>query len=240
MMSSGGKPTSSTRMRIGALADADLFLVGRGLPLLVKGHDHHRRAILEHRRSILAKLHFAFLERDRVDDALALQALEPGLDDLPFGGVHHEGDLGNLGLAGQQLQIARHGGDAVDHALVHADVEDVGAVLHLLPRYADRFFVFAFLHQLGKAGRTGHVGPLADHDVDAGLLGEGLRSRETQRLGGYFVSRASAKFTRSSTLTRVSRWAQRALPRGAGPRLRALWRWPRCAPVCCRSSRRQY
>ena len=86
--------------------------------------------------ALCAELVFAFFERDGVDDALALQALEAGLDDLPLGGVDHEGDLGDFGLAGQELQIAGHGGDAVDHALVHADVEDVGAVLDLLAGYA--------------------------------------------------------------------------------------------------------
>ncbi len=34
----------------------------------------------------------------------------------------------------------------------NADVKDVGAVLHLLPDYGYGFFVFAFLHQLDKAG----------------------------------------------------------------------------------------
>ena len=167
---------------VGALADADLVLVSRGLALFVEGHHHHRRAIFQHRSGVLAKLLFAFFQRNRVDDALALQALQPGLDDLPFRGVHHEGHLGDFGLARQQLQEARHRGDAVDHALVHADVEDVGAVLDLLPGHAYRFFVFAFLDQLGELGRTGHIGPLADHDVDAGLLGERLRSRQTKRL----------------------------------------------------------
>ncbi len=37
---------------VGALADADLLLVGRGLALLVEGHHHHRRAVLEHRRGV--------------------------------------------------------------------------------------------------------------------------------------------------------------------------------------------
>ena len=133
-------------------------------------------------RGVLAELLFAFLQRDGVDDALALQALQAGLDDLPLGGVHHEGHLGDLGLAAEQLQVAGHGGDAVDHALVHADVDDVGAVLDLLARDADRFFVLAFLDQLGELRRTGDVGPLADHDVDAGLLGEGLRSGQAERL----------------------------------------------------------
>ena len=84
---------------VGALADADLVLVGRGLALLVEGHHHHGRAVLQHGRGVLAELLFAFLQRDRVDDALALQALQPGLDDLPLRGVHHERHLGDLGLA---------------------------------------------------------------------------------------------------------------------------------------------
>ena len=85
-----------------------------------------------------------------------------------------KGTFATSGSLAEQLQVARHGDDAVDHALVHADVDDVGAVLDLLPRYAYCFFVFAFLDQPRELGRTGDVGPFADHDVDAGLLGEGL------------------------------------------------------------------
>ena len=80
------------------------------------------------------------------------------------------------------FEEACHRCDAVDHALVHADVEDVRTVLDLLPGYAYRSFIFAFLDQSGELGRTGDIGPLPDHDVDTWLLGEGLRSRETKRL----------------------------------------------------------
>ena len=107
---------------------------------------------------------------------LPLKAFEAGFDDLPLGGVDHEGDFGDLGLAAEELEVAGHGGDAVDHALVHADVEDVGAVFDLLAGYAYGFFVLALLDELGEFRGAGDVGALADHDVDAGLLGEGLRS----------------------------------------------------------------
>ncbi len=93
-----------------------------------------------------------------------------------------KGTLATSGSLAEELQEAGHGGDAVDHALVHADVDDVGAVLDLLAGDADGFFVLAFLDELGELGRAGDVGALADHDVDAGLLGEGLRSGEAERL----------------------------------------------------------
>ena len=141
----GRKANLVDQYPVGALADADLVLVSRGLALLVESHHHHRRAIFENGGGVLAKLFFAFFQRNRIDDALALQALQPRLDDLPFRGVHHERHLGDFGLAPQQLQEARHRRDAVDHALVHADVEDIRSVLDLLPGDAYRFFIFALL-----------------------------------------------------------------------------------------------
>ncbi len=93
-----------------------------------------------------------------------------------------KGTLATSGSLPSNCRIASHCGDAVDHALVHADVEDVGAVLDLLAGDADRFFELAFFDELGELGRTGDVGPLPDHDVDAGLLGEGLGAGETERL----------------------------------------------------------
>ena len=200
--------------------------IARGLALLVERHHYHRRAVFEHPARILAELVFAFLQRNRVDDALALKALQPGLDDLPLRGVDHERHPGYLRLAGQQLQVARHRGDAVDHALVHADVDDVGAVLHLLPGDAYRFFELAFFDELRELRRTGDVGPLADHDVDARLLGEWLRSGKPERLG-FQSSSAHAATTSRSGQARAER------------RRRAPSRWRRCAPACCRSSRRR-
>src|SRR5579883_530072 len=108
--------------------------------------------------------------------SLPLHAFKAGLDDLPLRGIHHEGYFGYLGLARNQLKKAAHGGNAIDHAFVHADVENVGAVLDLLAGNAYGLFVLAFLDQLRKLWRTGNIGPLANHDEDAGLLRERLRS----------------------------------------------------------------
>ena len=93
------------------------------------------------------------------------------------------GTLATSGSLREQREEARHRRDAVDHPLVHADVDDVGAVLDLLARDADGLFVLALLDELGELGRAGDVGALADHDVDARLLGERLRAGEAQGRG---------------------------------------------------------
>ncbi len=60
---------------VGALADADLVLVGGGLALLVEGHhDHGRRRSGGRCCAFCRNLSSPSFERDGVDDALALQA----------------------------------------------------------------------------------------------------------------------------------------------------------------------
>jgi len=55
------------------------------------------------------------------------------------------------------LQESRHGHDAVDHALVHADVENVRAVLDLLAGDAYRLFILSLLDELRELRRAGDV-----------------------------------------------------------------------------------
>ena len=145
------------------LADADFFRVSRRLPLLVERHHHDRRAIMQNLPRVLAELRFALLHRDRVHDPLPLQTFQPGLDHLPLRRIHHERHLRDLRFAAEQLQEARHRRDAVDHSLVHADVDDVGPVLHLLPCDRHRLLVVPLLDQLRKLRRPRDVRPLADH-----------------------------------------------------------------------------
>ena len=144
----GREPDLVHQNPIGALADADLLVKRSRLPVFVERHHYHRRAVFQHFGGVLAELLLAFLERNRVDDSLPLQALQSRLDHFPLRRVHHEGHLGDFRLTAQQLQEPRHRGDAVNHPLVHADVDHVRAVFHLLPRDADRFLVVAFLDEL--------------------------------------------------------------------------------------------
>ena len=159
---------------VGRAADLRPTLQAVGLALLVEGHDDGGRAVLAAQPGLLDERLLALLHGDGVDDRLALHALEAGLDDLPLRGVDHHGDPGDVGLAGDQLEEAVHRGDAVDHALVHVDVDDLGAGLDLLAGHGQRGVVVAVLDQLAEPGRAGDVGALADVDEQA-VLGDGER-----------------------------------------------------------------
>ena len=60
------------------------------------------------------------------------------------------GTRGDLRLGGHQVQERRHGRLGVEHALVHVDVDDVGAAAHLLGGDVERLRVVAGLDQLGE------------------------------------------------------------------------------------------
>ena len=149
---------------VAALADRHLALDGVGLALLVEGHDHHGGAVALDARCMLEKRVFAFLQRDGIDDALALDAFQPGLDHAPLGGIEHDRHAGDVRLAGDQIQEVHHGLLRVQQAFVHVDVDDLGAVLDLLARHRQRLVVVVVLDQALEPRRAGDVGALADVD----------------------------------------------------------------------------
>ena len=119
---------------VGALADADLVLLAGGLALLIEGHDDDGRSIALNELGVLDEFLLTNLERDGVDNALALQALEAGNADFELGRVDDDGDLGNLGLSGNEVAELAHAVNTVKHTIVKVDVENLGAVLDLLFR----------------------------------------------------------------------------------------------------------
>ena len=172
---------------VGAFADADLLLITRGLAVFIEGHHHHRRAVAHDVAGVFPEDFLAFLERDRVHDALALQALEAGLEDLPLRGVHHDRHLRDVRLALQQLQEARHHRLAVDEAVVETDIDHVRAVLDLLAGHLHGGLEVAGAHELRESRRTGDVGALADHqEALFGGVVVGLGAGETEGVGNGF------------------------------------------------------
>ena len=149
---------------VGAFADFDLVFVGGGLTVFVEGHDHGGGAELHDGPSVALEGLFAFLERDRVDDAFALQTLQASLEDFPLGGIDGDGDLRNVGFGLHEVEEAGHHLDAVDEAIIEADVDDRRAVVDLLAGHGEGVFEFAFLNQFSEPRGAGDVGTFPDHE----------------------------------------------------------------------------
>jgi hypothetical protein len=47
-------------------------------------------------------------------------------------------DAGDIGLGGDEVEERHHRGLRIEQALVHVDVDDLGAVLDLVARYLER------------------------------------------------------------------------------------------------------
>ncbi len=169
-MSSGG-PAVGGQQVVGAAADLHLALDRVGLTDLVEGHHDDAGAVAADRPRLLEELLLALLEADRVDDPLALDALEPGLEHREARAVDHDRDPSHLGLGREQVQEGRHRLLAVEQVGVHVHVEEVRAAAHLLERDVDGALVVVRLDQPAEAGRAGHVRALPDHH-EAGVRPE--------------------------------------------------------------------
>ncbi len=147
---------------VAALADFALACGGIGLAGFVEGHHHHCGAVALAQVGVVLELLDAFLHGNGVDDAFALDALEACLDHFPFGGVDHDRHAGDVRLAGDQVEEGDHGRLRIQHALVHVDVDHLGAGFHLLQGHFQRLGVVLLADQTGELGRAGDVGALAD------------------------------------------------------------------------------
>ena len=166
---------------IGAGADFHLAVFGIGLPGFVEGHDHDRRAIAAAQRRLMQERLFALFQADRVHHRLALHAFQPGLDHLPFGTVDHHRHAGDIGFGRDQVQIVDHRLFRIDQALIHVDVDDLGAVLDLIAGNIQRGGEIAIGDQLAETGRAGDVGALPHvHEGNFVGLDEGLQPRQAQ------------------------------------------------------------
>ena len=162
-MSSASKPAVSIEKPVRALADLDLARDRVGLALFVECHHDDRRPVPADAPGVLEERALSFLQRQRVDDALALQALETRLEHRPAGAVDHDRQPRRLRLGREKVEEAGHDLLAVEQVGVHVHVESVRPASHLLERDLDGLLEIAGLDERAKARRPGDVRPLADH-----------------------------------------------------------------------------
>ena len=117
---------------VSTLADLHLARDSVGLPDLVEGHDDDAGAIALDGLGLLEEVLFPFLEADGVDDALALDALEPGFENGPLGAVDHHRHARDLGLGGDVVEEGRHGLLGIEHAFIHVHIDQICSTAHLI------------------------------------------------------------------------------------------------------------
>ena len=78
-----------------------------------------------------------------------------------MGRVNHQRGARHGGVVGYVPDEGLHLLGAVEHGIVHVDVDDVGAALYLSGGYAQAFGVVAGGYEPGELARPGHVGALA-------------------------------------------------------------------------------
>ena len=127
MMSAGSMPACLVRARRRGGRSRPCARSRLGLAGLVEGHDHHARAVAADGARLGEEVGLAFLQADRVGDPLALQHLRPASMTLHFELSTITGIRAISGSAREQVEERGHGPLAVEHALVHVHVEDVGA-----------------------------------------------------------------------------------------------------------------
>jgi len=164
---------------VGACANFDFARLGVGLALLIKSHDHGRRAVATHDLGLGDEFFLALLQRNRIHHRLALDAFQAGLDHLELGRVHHDRDARDVGLGGDEVQKLDHHLLRIEQALVHVDVDDLGAGGDLLARHVKRGGIVAGLNEFSEFRGARDVGALADIDeTNVGGQRERLQPRQ--------------------------------------------------------------
>ena len=84
------------------------------------------------------------------------------LNDLKFGRINHDGDLGDIGVGEGHSHELGHSLLSIDQSIVKVEVKHLGSVLNLLLGNGDCGVVVVVLNKFLELGRPGNVASLSD------------------------------------------------------------------------------
>ena len=93
-----------------------------------------------------------------------MQTFQSGNDYLPFRGVNHHRNTGNLRLRSNQIEESSHFSLCIQQAVVHIYIHHLRPVFYLLTGNAEGFIVFLFINQTQELAGTGHIAAFSHID----------------------------------------------------------------------------
>ena len=129
---------------VSATSDGNLPFVGRGLSLLVESHHDHRGTYAPQFLCFGKKVLLPCLETNGVDDALALCVLQSRENRRPVAAVNHQHGLPHGGFSADVSAEGLHFLSAVEHRVVHIDVDDCCPALNLVSCHGECLAVLLF------------------------------------------------------------------------------------------------
>ena len=142
---------------VGTFTDFYLAFKRGGLSLLVKCHHDGCSTQAFDFTGFLEELLFALLQRDAVDNALALHTFQTCCDNLPIAGINHHWHLRDIRIAHQEIQEGHHLMLGVQESIIHIDVEHQSPILHLLSSDGKGLFIILFVDETQEFPRTCHI-----------------------------------------------------------------------------------
>ena len=147
------------------------------LTFFVEEHHDHGGTEALHGEGVFNKRFFAHLQGDGVHDTLTLDALEAFFDNFEAGAIDHDRHAAYSRVGGNQVQESAHFGGGIEEAVVHVDVNDVGAVIDLLAGDFERFFVILLVDETQELLGTRDIAAFADLHEIIGIAAVGAVAR---------------------------------------------------------------
>ena len=154
---------------VSTLSYLDAALKGSSLTHFIEAHHHHGSTIAHHVPGMREEYLLTLLQRDGIDDALALAAFQSSQNHLPFRGVYHHRNLGYLRLSRYHIEEVHHLSLRIQQSVVHIDVYHGSSVSHLLACDTDGFLITFFVNQTQELPATSHVTALTHVHEPAGV-----------------------------------------------------------------------
>ena len=138
------RETDGSQEVVGTTSNGNLAFVCRGLSFFVESHHDNCGTQASQFKGFTKEILLSGLETYGVDDAFALRVLQSGQNCLPVAAVDHQDGLAHGRFSADVPAESLHFELAVEHGIVHVDIDDRCPALYLVSCHGECFAVLLF------------------------------------------------------------------------------------------------